>query len=186
MFSLAPTKLKLTLSLIVIGLSLLWIGGSSAKELSTKELSTQAKDSLPYVVLKEGLDLAVDGREASKKQIPVLIFFSMQNCPFCIEVEEDYLKPMLRNSEYESKVLIRKIRIDGSGIVRDFKGKEREASKFSEEYNVSMVPTLILVDSQGKKIAPAIIGIVNSHYYSGELDDAIDASLQKIQSLARR
>ena len=49
-----------------------------------------------------------------------------------------------------------------------------------------MVPTLILVDSHGKQIAPAIIGIRNSHYYSSELDDAIDASMQKIRAIAQR
>ena len=162
-------------------LSIFWIMDSSAKG-----LTTEVEEPLPYVAIKDGSNLAGDARESSKKQIPLLLFFSMKHCPFCIEVEEDYLKPILRNAEYDGKVIIRKIRIDGTDSVRDFNGKERDADEFGDEYNVSMVPTLILVDAHGNKIAPAIIGIANAHYYSSELDSAIDASTQKIRTIAKR
>ena len=93
---------------------------------------------------------------------------------------------MLRNAEYQSKVIIRKVKIDDSDFVNDFKGESREASEFSDDYNVSMVPTVVLVDANGKMINPSIIGIRNTHYYSAELDDAIDASIHKIRALAKR
>ncbi len=186
MFVSISKKFKSAILLLTVGLSLLWIIDSSAKELPGQELSTQTKDSLPRVTLKNGSDLDVDGEEASKKQIPVLMFFSMKHCPFCIEVEEDYLKPLLRNSEYDNKVIIRKIRIDGTSVVRDFNGKKHDAEDFGDNYNVSMVPTLILVDSRGKKIVPPIIGITNAHYYSDELDNAIMASTKKIREIAKR
>lgn len=182
MFLSESKKLKSSLLVIVAAiLSFVLVVDGSAEG-----LSTQTNSTLPHVTIKEGMDLAGDGREASEKQIPVLIFFSMKHCPFCIEVEEDYLKPMLRNAEYDGKVIIRKIRIDGINELHDFSGKDRDPDEFSDEYNVSMVPTLIIVDSKGKKIAPAIIGIANSHYYSSELDKAIDSSTQKIRTLARR
>lgn len=175
---------KLNSSILLIAASLLffaWVVDGVAEG-----LFTQTESTLPYVVIKEGTDLVNDAEAASEKQIPVLMFFSMKHCPFCIEVEEDYLKPMLRNADYDGKVIIRKIKIDGIGSLRDFNGKERDVDEFGDDYNVSMVPTLILVDSHGKKIAPAIIGIANSHYYSSELDNAIDLSTQKIRTLARR
>lgn len=151
-----------------------------------EEFLEPSEESLPYVVLKAGTDLEMDGSEASEKQIPVLIFFSMEHCPFCKEVEEDYLKPMLRNAEYDDKVIIRKIKIDDSNTVSDFKGSQRDPAEFSEEYNVSMVPTLVIVDHKGKKLAPSIRGIANRHYYSAELDIVIDASTQKLRAIAKR
>lgn len=181
MFAFVSTKVKSTLLLIIASTSLLWLVNSSVAG-----DSTQANNELPYVAIKAGSNLVADGNEASEKQIPVLMFFSMKHCPYCIEVEEDYLKPMLRNSEYGNKVIIRKIRLDGTEEMRDFSGKERDPGEFSEDYNVSMVPTLVLVNSKGKKLAPAIIGIRNSHYYSSELDDAIDASTKKIREIAKR
>lgn len=164
-----------------VALPLFWVMDSSAKGLPTK-----AEEPRSYVVIKDGSNLAGDASKASKKQIPVLLFFSMKHCPFCIEVEEDYLKPMLRNAEYDGKVIIRKIRIDGTDSVRGFSGKEHDSDDFADEYNVSMVPTLILVDGHGNKIAPAIIGIANAHYYSHELDTAIELSTQRIRAIAKR
>lgn len=174
------SKKTASLLFIVAALPLFWLTEGAAGGLSSQETV------LPYVEIKKGTDLATDGDDANKKQIPVLMFFSMKHCPFCIEVEEDYLKPMLRNAAYDNKVIIRKIRIDGTDKVRDFSGAEHDAADFGDLYNVSMVPTLILVDSNGKKISPSIIGIANAHYYSDELDKAIDASTQKIRTFAKR
>ena len=185
MFSFALKKLKSFLVVAVAGLSLLWIVDGIA-ESSAVSVASQTINSLPHVVIKEGLDLTADATQSNKKQIPILMFFSMEHCPFCMEVQEDYLKPMLRNSEYDSKVIIRKMRIDSTDTLRDFNGKERDPGEFSDDYNVSMVPTLVLVDAQGNKIVPAIIGIANSHYYSAELDDAIEVSTQKMRALAKR
>ena len=181
MFSLYSKKLKSGLMLMASVLALFWI-----MDISAKDLSIKAEEPLPFVAIQNGTNLEGDAREAKNKQIPVLMFFSMKHCPFCIEVEEDYLKPMLRNAEYDSKVIIRKIRIDGTDSVKDFSGKERDADEFSDDYNVSMVPTVILVDGHGNKIAPPIIGIANAHYYSSELDRAIENSTQKMRTLAKR
>lgn len=143
-------------------------------------------DVIPAVTIKPGSDLKADANMARDKQVPVLLFFSMEHCPFCTVVEEDFLKPMLRNSEYDGKVVIRKIRIDDSDFVKDFNGESREPDEFSDDYHVSMVPTVVLVDASGKMINPSIVGIRNTHYYSAELDDAIDASILKIRALAKR
>ena len=148
--------------------------------------ASYAEESLPYVVIKAGTNLKKDGSEANKKHIPVIIFFSMEHCPFCNEVEEDYLKPILRNSDYDDKVIIRKIKIDDNNKLRDFSGKQVDAGEFSERYNISMVPTLILVNAKGKKTSPSIVGIANRHYYSSELDQAIDVSTQKLRAIAKR
>lgn len=114
MFSFYFKKLKTALLLTFTALSLFWI-----MDIPAKGLVIEAEDPLPHVEIKDGSNLVVDADEASEKQIPVLMFFSMKHCPYCIEVEEDYLKPMLRNAEYNGKVIIRKIRIDGTDSVKD-------------------------------------------------------------------
>ena len=174
MFLLGFRKFGLSVVVGMMALLLFWVG------------NVPAENSLPYAKIKDGVDLLADAQEAGKKQIPILLFFSMKHCPFCIEVEEDYLKPILRNSEYDNKVIIRKIRIDGTGSLKDFSGKEYDAEEFGDNYNVSMVPTLILVDTQGNKTVPPIIGIRNSHYYSHDLDKAINASTLRMRAISKR
>ncbi len=143
-------------------------------------------DALPPVTIKDGTNLIADGQVSTNKKIPIILFFSMKHCPYCREVEEDYLKPMLRNTEYDNKVIIRKVRIDSNGDVIDFSGKIQDVEDFSDSYNVSMVPHLQLVDSQGNQLVEPIVGIRNSHYYSADLDVLIDASTQKIRAIAKR
>lgn len=141
---------------------------------------------LPYVALQNGSDLQADAKLANEKQVPVLLFFSMEHCPFCVVVEEEFLKPMLRNKDYDNKVIIRQVKIDGSDFVKDFKGTSREPGEFRDDYDVSMVPTVVFVDAKGNMMSPSIRGIQNSHYYGAELDDAIDNATYKIRSLAKR
>lgn len=164
---------KLTVRIVFSGLALFLSMNVSA-------------DVLPPVTIKGGTNLIADGRESNNKKIPIILFFSMKHCPYCREVEEDYLKPMLRNTEYDNKVIIRKVRIDSNGDVTDFAGKIQDVEDFSDSYNVSMVPHLLLVDSQGNQLVEPIVGIRNSHYYSAELDVSIDASTQKIRAIAKR
>ena len=137
------------------------------------------------VAVKQVADLIADGREASKKQVPVLIMFSMTHCGYCRQVEEDFLKPMLRNSDYDGKVLIRKIVLDSGRSLVDFKGQLHDAEDVGDEYHVAMVPTLILFDANGKKLSDPIVGLANPYYYGGNLDAAIDSSLQKIRAIAK-
>ena len=168
-------------------LSLLGIAAAvNAYAIDFDFISDDEKEDLPKVVIKSGADLQADASQARNKQVPVLLFFSMEHCPFCAVVEEDFLKPMLRNSDYADKVIIRKIKIDDSHFVKDFAGESREADEFSDDYNVSMVPTIVLVDANGNVVSPAIKGIRNEHYYSAELDDAIDSSIHKIRALAKK
>lgn len=183
MFILNSKNMRLMFSLLLLA----WGTNGLAQNLPTgAEVAGLATTALPAVEIKKGSNLLSDGNEAKEKQVPILMFFSMQHCPFCIEVEEDYLKPMLRNPEYDKKIIIRKISIDAAENVQDFAGNERDAGEFSEDYSVSMVPTIVLVDAKGNRIAPSIVGIANSHYYSHELDQAINKSTLKIRSIAQR
>ena len=159
----------------------MWVVNSQAEN-----TSRQSNSDLPHVVLEQGSNFVKDAKTADNKQVPILVMFSMNHCPYCVEVEEDYLKPMLRNKEYEDKVIIRKVRLDGTDDMINFAGKEIDPNDFSDAYSVSMVPTIVLVDANGKQLAPSIIGITNAHYYSDELDKSIDKSLQRIRDVAKR
>ena len=181
MLAILSKKLKYVFVLVLAGFSFVWfVEGFADVAIDT------AQSPLKKVELIVSEDLVADGQKAGEKQVPVLMMFSMTHCGYCIEVEEDFLKPMLRNSEYNGKVLIRKIKIDGDKVLRDFNGNVRDPNEFSDDYNVSMVPTLVLVDSRGKQLVSSIIGLANPHYYGGELDDAIDVSVQKIRAIAKR
>lgn len=146
-------------------------------------LANDVYGDLPPVTLKTSENLAEDGRLARQRQVPLLLMFSMHHCPYCTVVEESFLKPMLRNRDYDKKVLMRKIELEG-GYITDFNGQDVEVDEISNRYSVSLVPTVILVDHKGRQLAASLIGMANEHYYGGDLDAAIERSLQKIRRVA--
>ena len=177
--------LKITAQKIALLASVVLLA-STLPALAVEEDAESNNLIMPHVTIKQGSDLTVDAKEARENKVPVLILFAMEHCPFCMVVEEEFLKPMLRNAEYGKKVIIRKIKIDSTTGLRDFSGKQRDAGEFSEDYNVSLVPTVVLLDADGKKLAPSIVGLANRYYYGGDLDNAIDASLLRLRAIAKR
>lgn len=135
-------------------------------------------DELPEVHIAELKDLQREAGLINQRDLPMLIIFSAEHCPFCVTVKEEFLKPMLRSGNYTDKVLIRRVELDEGQQLRDFNGKKLSGRKLASRYKVFVTPTLIFLDAQGRELTDRLIGITTVHYYGGYLDDAIDSSLQ--------
>lgn len=129
------------------------------------------------VKIIEVSDLGAVGKQADQKRLPILLMFSAEGCSYCIRLEEDFLKPMLRSGDYTDRVLIRKMKIDGFGKVRDFDGKAILASAFADRYNVSVTPTVVFIDGDGMELAQKRVGLTTPDFYGGYLDQSIDQAL---------
>ncbi len=137
-------------------------------------------DELPHVEIINTEDFRIDSRLAVQKQTPILILFSMEGCTWCHYVEEEHLKPMLRNSEYGKKVIIRRVMTDDYGDLIDFNGNTISSSDFSIRYDANLTPTVVFLDHHGNQLS-RILGVRNTEYYGGDLDDSLDLSLQMIR-----
>lgn len=138
-------------------------------------------EDLPPVEIINTTDFRVDGRLAVKKQAPILILFAMEGCAYCQYVEEEHLKPMLRNPEdYGSKVIIRRVMTDDYDSLIDFDGKEISNMDFSARYGAYYSPTVVFLDHNGKRLS-LILGVSNTEFYGGDLDDSLELSLQMIR-----
>jgi thioredoxin-related protein len=127
-------------------------------------------------------DLEADSKLAQGRQIPLLLMFASESCPYCVQVEEEFIKPMIISGHYTDKVLIRHVMVDGSEQVRGFDGRAISVDDLARRYSVSMVPTVVIVDPSGEPLVPRLVGITTRDFYGGELDDAIDASLAKLRT----
>jgi len=127
-------------------------------------------------------DLSLDAKLAREKQIPILILFSMQGCPFCKRVREEILIPTTLNAEYDNKVIL--LEVDGSNHAKliDFDGKTTTQADFVAKNRVGLTPTVKFFDPQGREVAAPIVGLVTVDYYGGYLDQAIDTSIAKIRN----
>ena len=129
-------------------------------------------------------DLFAEAVAAKKSRLPLLIMFAADDCGYCEKLEAEILKPMYISGEYQEKVIMRRVMIDNFESVRDFKGAQLETFEFANKYRVTVTPTVLLVDSDGKMLAPKLIGINTVEFYSAYLDDAIDVSYEKLNGSA--
>jgi len=113
-------------------------------------------------------------KQARLLKRPLMIQFSTSWCEYCEALEEQVLKPMIRNADYADKIAIRKFEVDNNWLV-DIYGKQVSGENFALEHNVDLYPTLVFFDGEGNEVPERIVGIAVLEYM-GEL---IDRSLEK-------
>lgn len=139
-----------------------------------------ASDDLIPVQLQLTDDLQAEGRAAERICVPLLLEFSSLSCSYCDLLEEEILKPILRNRSYQQRVRIRKVRLDSYRTLRDFDGRHTTAEKLAQRYRVFVTPTLLFVDRQGRELAERMVGVTTLELYGGYLDQALDQARQKL------
>ena len=149
--------------------------------LSLSAYAYEDEDDLPPVTLVQAGNLHADGQQARQRHVPILLMFAQRGCSWCHYVEEEQLKPMLRNADYRAQVIIRQVMTDDPSSITDFDGKQTNADALASRYNASLTPTVVFVDDSGKLLAPRILGVQNTEYYGADLDDGLAISTQKIR-----
>jgi len=166
--------------LITISVSFI-VPVSIASSANSEYETDEQQESANFVeTVKMTSNLFADAKIARERQVPILLLFTQQSCGFCEIVRSDFLRPMLLNREYDSRVLIRQIEFDGDDVI-NFDGNKVSMDSFMELYNVGFTPTVVFLDTTGKELTEQIIGITTVHYYGGFIDDNIELALKKIR-----
>jgi len=127
-------------------------------------------------------DFEQDGKKGQSSKAVIMLYFSAPDCRYCMKLEESVLKPMLRGGGYDKKVLLRKIDWRSPAIVNDFFGQRTSLYKLSERYDVKVTPTLVFVDSNGREVAPRILGFQSADFFWHYLDQRIRQSRTAMNS----
>ena len=127
-------------------------------------------------------NFTLEAANARSKNVPILVLFSRHNCAFCTQVLQEFLLPMRRNAEYESKVVMRQIDVGSSAPLVAFSGKTTTHARFAREHRIKLTPTIKLFDAEGRELTEPLIGLTTPDYYGGFLDQRIDAALAKVRS----
>jgi thioredoxin-related protein len=137
-----------------------------------------AEQGVPYA-----RDFQKDAQAAREKNGVVLVVFSGAHCSYCETVLNEFLIPMSGNSDYQSKVVMRKVETSSTLELKDFQGRKIAHRKFAGDNGVRMVPTVMIFDSDGKLLAKPVVGLTTVDYYGQFLDQAIDQGLEKIRRI---
>ena len=128
-------------------------------------------------------NLVEEGRRAEQACMPLLLEFAAEYCEYCTLLEEEILKPMLLNRDYDRRVLMRKLVLDTGSRLPSFTGKQVHPADLASQYNIQVTPTLLFVDANGRELSERMVGVSTLDYYGGYLDQALDASRQRLREL---
>lgn len=122
-----------------------------------------------------------DGREATKRKVPVMVLFTSPGCGYCDRVKREYLVPMHKDPAYRKRAILREVTVGATTPLTDFDGRATTEGAFAAKHKVFMVPTVLVLDHRGKEASEAIVGLLTPDYYFGYLEAAIDEGMRKIQ-----
>lgn len=134
------------------------------------------------VVIPEITDLREEADLSRRYRLPILILFSSEDCPYCVLMKEDFLRPMIISGDYFDKVIIRRVeRGLRSATLRDFDGRTISVASLFSRYGVRVVPTLVFVDDKGNPLTENLVGIATPELYGASLDMAVDEALERLR-----
>ena len=125
-------------------------------------------------VLIEETDLQTLSVEMKEKKLGLVVMFHAEDCEYCARLEAEQLQPMLRSGNYDDKVLIRKVLIDGADDIVNFNGQTVSAEQLATLYEASLTPTLVFLNAKGEEMVERILGYNTPDFFGFYLDKAID------------
>ncbi len=137
--------------------------------------------NLPFVRIEVLQDFSALREHALKHDKVIMIEVSAEYCDYCHLLEEEIIKPMLRNADYTRKLIIRQIDIDDYSTITGIDGKETSHAELARQYKATVTPTLLFIDGNGNELSPRIIGVNSLDLFGGYVDEAIDNGLRKIR-----
>ncbi|MEY3446613.1 MAG: hypothetical protein RIR45_1368 [Pseudomonadota bacterium] len=107
--------------------------------------------------------------KALAKGSPLLVMVSLEGCPFCKIVRENYLGPM---REREGLPVVQ-IDMRNTSAIKDFKGTTMTQDALIRTWGVRIAPTVLFFGRGGAEIAERMSGGYIPDFYGAYLDERL-------------
>ena len=138
-------------------ISVLALGPTMASAQSTGQAKLPAARSLRD-------ELAV----VLKKKQPLVVMASLEGCPFCHLVRQNYLSPM-----HSGGVEIVQVDMNSAQALQDFAGQATTQGQWIRQSKISVAPTVLFFGPGGKEVAERLEGVSSPDFYGAYLDDRL-------------
>lgn len=135
-------------------------------------LPAGAQTASPPGGIEPARDLVSDARVMREKRVPLMVFYSRDDCTWCEKARREYLLPLARNAN--SAVLIRQVDMDRATPLIDFAGRATTMGAFAVSEKARMSPTLMFYGPDGRQLAEPIVGFKLADFYGAYIDRAIE------------
>jgi len=123
-------------------------------------------------------DLRSEATQAQRVGKPLVLMFSLPECPYCKVVRRNYLLPMIREAGNDPPQ-IRELSMRGRQAIKDFDGTVTTPTAIANRYGVKVAPTLVFVNAAGEALIEPLVG-GDHQFFSVYLDRAFDEAGTKL------
>ena len=115
--------------------------------------------------LPSSLKTAASG--AASRGQPLVVMTTLDGCPYCEVVRNNYLLPMLRAGEIEA---VQIDVLDKRRNLQNFEGELVSPADQARAWKARFTPTVLFFDAQGREVAERLVGIGLPDFYGAYLD----------------
>ena len=127
-------------------------------------------------------DLAVLGRTAGRRRLPIVLLVSRSDCSYCMVIKDEVLNPMMKSREYDDQALIGELMLDAVEPLRWFDGEQGIRDELASRFEADVTPTLLFLGPDGAELAPRIRGINTVELFGFYVDRAIGTARTRMGS----
>ena len=116
-------------------------------------------------IIPQAVSLQADAAEARRQEIPILLYVTRPDCPYCARLEKEVLNPLIRSRDYEGRMLIREVDWASTEPITGFQGQPVLPDDLVRGYGVMVTPTMIFVSPAGEALTDLMVGYNGSEFY---------------------
>lgn len=123
-------------------------------------------------------NLAEDGKLAASKNQPIAILIYSSAVKSGRDLKDEALVPNLMSGVFDGKVLFKEIAVNEDGTVVDFYGEVLPKKEYQALFNITSLPAVVFVNSEGEQLTPALFSGAYDfygHYLKRKLNEAMQA-----------
>ena len=139
-----------------------------------------ARAQAQYISLAQ--DLRASAREAAAVRVPLLVFFSLDGCPFCEVARRDYLEPMAADPASRKQLRMVEVEVGARASITDFSGRRVSPTAFAQAQGVQTTPTVLFLGPRGETLAPPLVGLTVADFYQSYLEHRIESALTRLRA----
>ncbi|SDC40741.1 hypothetical protein SAMN05216345_102171 [Cupriavidus sp. YR651] len=147
--------------------------------LAALALALGAGASLAAGHLPPVTDVAAQSTAAARDGEPLVVLVSLPGCTYCETVRRNYLAPQLAAGE----IAAREVDMTADTPMRDVDGSMTTAKQWARAHNISVAPTVLFLDRNGRNAASPLRGL-QGDFYGAYLEQALDEARARIAANA--
>ncbi|MBV8273401.1 MAG: thioredoxin [Cupriavidus sp.] len=120
-------------------------------------------------------DVAAQTAAATQQGEPLVVLVSLPGCTYCETVRRNYLAPQASAGE----ITVRELDMTADTPIRDVDGTMTTAKQWARAHNISVAPTVLFLDRNGRNLAAPLRGM-QPDFYGAYLEQAIDTARAKL------